>query len=72
MATTVNLQISLETLVQAIHSLDLSAKHQLLEILEQQIFEAEEAEYGDDEQNQAEIAAVQAEYDRGEYVTLID
>lgn len=72
MTATVNLQIPLEILVQAIHSLDLQAKHQLLEILEQQIFEAEEAEYEDDEQDKAEIADVQEEYDHSEYVTLDD
>ncbi|MGB5593916.1 MAG: hypothetical protein WBM62_07785 [Crocosphaera sp.] len=39
MITTINLKITFESLTEAINSLDLPQKQQLLEILEQQIFE---------------------------------
>ena len=70
MSATVNLQISLDTLIQAMSALDLQAKHQLLEIIEQQVFEAEEAEYQEDAVTKTEIAAVQLEYSQGEYMTI--
>ncbi len=70
MATTVNLQITLESLVEAIRPLNIEQKRQLLEILEQQIFEAEEESYEDDSDTIAEIEAVQAEYEAGDYVTF--
>ncbi len=41
-----------------------------LELLEQQIFEAEETDYEEDPQTVAEIKAIQAEYEAGEYVTF--
>lgn len=72
MENTINLQISLESLIQAIRPLDLAAKQQLLEHLEQQIFEAEEAQYEDDEETIQEIEAVQAEYDQGDCMTFDD
>lgn len=40
---TVNLQIPMETLVSAIAALDLDAKRQLLDLLEDWIFDSEEA-----------------------------
>ncbi|MEM9216002.1 MAG: hypothetical protein AAGD25_16855 [Cyanobacteria bacterium P01_F01_bin.150] len=70
MENTVNLQISLESLIQAIRPLDLKAKQQLLEHLEQQIFEAEEAQYEDDEETIREIEAVQSEYEQGDCMTF--
>ncbi len=70
MATTVNLQITLESLVEAIGNLNIEQKRQLLEILEQQIFEAEEESYEDDSDTIAEIEAVQAQYEAGDYVTF--
>ncbi|MEM1369793.1 MAG: hypothetical protein AAGG02_17655 [Cyanobacteria bacterium P01_H01_bin.15] len=70
MSATVNLQISLDTLIQAMSALDLQAKHQLLEIIEQQVFEAEEAEYQEDAVTKTEIEAVQLEYSQGEYMTI--
>ena len=72
MTTTINLQIPLESLIQAVTSLDLEAKKQLLDIIEQQVFEAEEADYEDDEEAQAEIEAVKAEYQQGDFVTIDD
>ncbi|MEH1932356.1 hypothetical protein [Nostoc sp.] len=70
MPAIVKLQLSLETLAEAISSLDLTEKRQLQELIEQQIFEAEEALYEDDAETQAEIQAVRAEYKDGESVTI--
>jgi len=70
MTATVQLKITLESLTDAISSLSLEQKRQLVEILEQQIFEAEEENYEDDSQTLAEIEAVQTEYATGEYVTF--
>ncbi len=70
MPAIVKLQISLEVLAQAISSLNLEEKRQLQEIIEQEIFEAEEAVYEEDAQTQAEIQAVRAEYLAGESMTI--
>jgi predicted CopG family antitoxin len=70
MTTTINLKIPFESLSEVINSLDLSQKQQLLEILEQQIFEEEEASYQDDDETLAELQKVRDEYQSGEYVTL--
>ncbi|MEH2063230.1 MAG: hypothetical protein V7K50_13370 [Nostoc sp.] len=70
MPAIVKLQLSLETLAEAISSLDLTEKCQLQEALEQQIFEAEEALYEDDAETLAEIQAVRTEYSDGESVTI--
>ncbi len=71
MPAIVKLQLSLETLAEAISSLDLTEKRQLQELIEQQIFAAEEALYEDDAETQAEIQAVRAEYKDGESVTML-
>ena len=70
MSAIVNLQISLDTLIQVVSSLDLQTKQQLLDIIEQQVFAAEEANYQDSTKTQAEIAAVQLEYQQGDFVTI--
>jgi ABC-type Na+ transport system ATPase subunit NatA len=70
MPAIVKLQLSLEILAEAISSLDLTEKRQLQELIEQQIFEAEEALYEDDTETLAEIQAVRAEYSDGESVTI--
>ncbi|MEH1942366.1 MAG: hypothetical protein V7L01_19425 [Nostoc sp.] len=70
MPAIVKLQLSLETLAEAISSLDLTEKRQLQELIEQQIFEAEEALYEDDAETLAEIQAVRTEYSDGESVTI--
>ncbi|MGC1218025.1 MAG: hypothetical protein WA883_11185 [Phormidesmis sp.] len=70
MATTVNLQIPIESLITAIDTLDLVDQQRLLEILSQKIFEAEEDNYEEDPETTAEIEAVQAEYRAGDYVTF--
>lgn len=70
MPAIVKLQLSLETLAEAISSLDLTEKRQLQELIEQQIFEAEEALYEDDAETLLEIQAVRAEYKNGESMTI--
>lgn len=70
MSAIVKLQLSLEAFAEAISSLNLEEKRQLQEIIEQQIFEAEEALYEDDAETQAEIQAVRDEYTRGESITM--
>jgi hypothetical protein len=67
MPANVQFQLSVESLAAAIRSLDLNEKRQLAELLDQQIFEAEEENYEDDPATVAELQAVQAEYDTGEY-----
>ncbi|MBD2357256.1 hypothetical protein H6G41_21965 [Tolypothrix sp. FACHB-123] len=70
MPAIVKLQLSLEDLAQAISSLNLEEKLQLQDIIEQQIFEAEEAVYEDDAETQTEMQAVRAEYASGDYITI--
>lgn len=72
MAATVKVQISVESLIEAIDFLELSEQRQILEILEQKIFETEEELYEDDAETITEIQAVRAEYETGEYQTLED
>ena len=62
MTDTINLKIPFESLSEVINSLDLSQKQQLLEILEQQIFEEEEATYQDDDETLAELQKVRDQY----------
>ena len=70
MPAILKLNLSLQVLAEAIASLDLGEKPQLQEMIEQQIFAAEEALYEDDSETQAEIQAVRTEYESGEYLTL--
>lgn len=70
MTVTVELKIPFESLIEAIASLALSEKRQLQEVLEQQIFEQEEAFYEDDLATIAEIQAVRDEYIAGQAQTL--
>lgn len=70
MTTNIHLTIPLESLLEAVSSLNLQAKRQILDLLEQQIFEAEEANYQEDSETVAEIAAIQAEYAAGEFITI--
>ncbi|NJM22918.1 MAG: hypothetical protein HC836_33375 [Richelia sp. RM2_1_2] len=70
MPAIVKLQLSLQAFAQAISSLDLEEKRQLQEIIEQQIFEAEEAQYEDDVETQEEIKVIRAEYALGESITI--
>jgi uncharacterized membrane protein YcgQ (UPF0703/DUF1980 family) len=66
----VKLQLSLEAFAEAISSLNLEEKRQLQDIIEQQIFEAEEAAYEDNAETQAQMQAVRAEYAAGESITI--
>jgi uncharacterized protein with ParB-like and HNH nuclease domain len=69
MPATVKLQLSFETLIEAISSLDLEEKQQLQEIIEQQIFE-EEDEMEQNPQVLAEIAEARKAYQDGDYQTI--
>ncbi len=60
----------MESLIEAISTLDLDSKEKLLALLERQIFAAEETSYEEDPQTIAEIKAVQTEYEAGEYITF--
>jgi hypothetical protein len=70
MTFTVKLEIPFQSLVEAIASLNLEEKRQLQEVLEQQIFELEEATYEDDAETVKEIEVIRDEYTAGEYQTL--
>jgi hypothetical protein len=70
MTTHISLQITFEALVGAISSLDLDEKRKLLEVLETQLFEQEEAAYDDDADTVHEIQAVKAEYAAGDHTTF--
>lgn len=67
--TTVNLSIPFEVLVKAVKTLDLAQQQQLLEILEDQIFETEE-EWENSPEVLAEVAEAKKAYQAGDYVTL--
>lgn len=70
MPATIKLQLSLETLIEAITSLDLQEKSYLREVIEQQIFEAEEELYEDDAKTIAELQSIRNEYQAGDYLTF--
>ena len=70
METKVNLQLTIASLAEAVRPLSLSQKQQLVEMLEQQIFEEEEENYEDDAETRAEIEAIEAEYDAGDCITF--
>lgn len=70
MPATIKLQLSLDNLIEAITSLDLQEKCSIREVIEQQIFEAEEEFYKEDSETIAEIQSVRAEYETGEYLTF--
>ena len=67
---TVTLNIPVETLIEAISSLDLDDKCKLLDILEQQVAEAEEEQWEQDPAVQAKIQEARAAYEAGDYITL--
>jgi Zn-dependent M16 (insulinase) family peptidase len=69
MSATVQLQLSFNSLVEAVSSLDLTEKQQLQEIIEQQIFEAED-DLEQDPQVLAEILAARQAYQNGDYQTI--
>jgi hypothetical protein len=65
-----NTNTDIESIAKTILALSLEHKKELLKILEQQIFELEEANYEDNEQTIKEIESVKKEYEKGEYLTL--
>ena len=71
MAESVSIQIPFASLVEAIASLNLEDKHKLQEILEDQIFEAEE-EMENDPEVLAEVEAARKAYQAGDYQTIQD
>jgi hypothetical protein len=70
MTTNVEFHVPFESLIEAITSLDLGQKHQLLEILEDQLFEAEEDLIEQDPQVAAEIEEARKAYQIGDYQTI--
>jgi Zn-dependent M16 (insulinase) family peptidase len=70
MTATVKLQISFEALVEAIATLDLENKQKLLEIIEDQIFDAEEDKMENSPEVLAEVAEARKAYQAGDYQTL--
>lgn len=71
MTSAIQVSISFESLITAIKSLDSSQKRELLEILEDEIFEAEE-ELEEDPKILAEIEEARQAYQRGDYQTIQD
>lgn len=67
--TTINLSVSFESLVTAIRSLTWNEQQQLLKLLEEQIFESEEA-WEDSPEIVAEIQQARQAYQAGDYQTL--
>jgi hypothetical protein len=70
MPATVELHIPFESLVEAVTCLDLEGKRQLLEILEDLLFEAEEDLYEQDPEVLANIEASRQAYRNGDYKTI--
>jgi hypothetical protein len=68
--TVVNLQITFESLIAAILSLNLQEKHQLLEFLEEQLSENEEDLIEQNPQIISEIAEAGQAYQNGDYQTI--
>ncbi|MBD2000781.1 hypothetical protein H6G00_29940 [Leptolyngbya sp. FACHB-541] len=63
---TVKVDISFESLLQAISSLEIAEKHQLWELLEAELFPDDE----DSSEDIAEIQAARADYKSGDYTTF--
>ncbi len=61
---------ALHSAIESLNALSLEEKHQLWQILEQAIFQAEEENWIEDDDTIAEIQQVREEYIRGEYVTF--
>jgi len=66
----VRMQISLESLIEAITSLNVEGKRKLLEILEDQVFEAEEDSMENDPEVLAEVEEARKAYQIGDYQTI--
>ncbi len=70
MTKTVQIQIPFESLIEAITSLDIEKKRQLLEVLEDLVFEAEEDLIEKDPQVLAEIEEARKAYQKGDYQSI--
>jgi hypothetical protein len=70
MATNFEFHVPFESLIEAITSLDLEQKHQILGILEDRLFEAEEDAIEQDPLVAAEIDEAQKEYQIVDYQTI--
>jgi hypothetical protein len=67
--TTINLSVPFESLVTAIRSLTWNEQQQLLKLLEEQMFESEEA-WEDSPEIVAEVQQAREAYQAGDYQTL--
>ncbi|WP_083389463.1 hypothetical protein [Trichormus sp. NMC-1] len=68
--TIVRLQVTFESLLEGIASLSLEEKHKLLEIIEEQVLEAEEDLLEEDPQILAEVSEARKAYKNGDYTTI--
>lgn len=66
----VQIQIPFDSLIEAIASLDLEKKHQLLEIIEDLVFEAEEESIEQNPQVLDEVEEARQAYQKGNYQTI--
>ena len=64
------MQVSLESLIEAIAILDLGVKRKLMEIIEDQIFESEEESMENDPEVLAEVEEARKAYQIGDYQTI--
>ncbi|MGF1600962.1 MAG: hypothetical protein ACFCU8_02900 [Thermosynechococcaceae cyanobacterium] len=70
MSTKVSVEVTLESLVEAITSLSLGQQRQLLDILEDQVFESEEVDMENNPDVVAEVTAARHAYETGDYQTI--
>ena len=68
----VQISITFDALIEAVSKLNLADKQRLLDILEQQVAEAEESAWEQDPAVRAEMQASRDEIAAGDYVTLDD
>jgi hypothetical protein len=68
--TGLNLFIPMELLINSLKALTLSEKQQLWMLLDEAIADAEEENWGEDEETKREIQLVRDEYANGEYMTF--
>ncbi|WYL97888.2 MAG: hypothetical protein HEQ35_19085 [Gloeotrichia echinulata IR180] len=66
----IRLQITFESLIEAIASLRLEEKHQLIEILQEQVLSAEEDLLEEHPQVIAEVFEARKAYQNGDYQTI--
>jgi hypothetical protein len=71
-AGTVKLTVSFDALIEAITTLSLEEKQRLLDVLEEQVGQAEEEAWEQDPAFRAELQEARDAYEAGDYVTLDD